>query len=173
MTPQPSCAYARTHTPYIMDTAFPPQLFSLSQHRCSWSVTKAVGYCVTMWARVCENDIWGLEVSGVSMASSFPEPKPLFLGATPVLTDICHITFPGSHTVSGEVQYIWIVCVQAPLHNKCVTFDEITFCHVMYFAMSAQATKVTLYIVSLLNWTVPTDSELLTLGNATCSLLGY
>lgn len=97
MTPQPSSAYAlnRTHThtnvhkhaSYIMDAGRPPQLFSLSQHQSSWCVTAAVGYCVTMRVLVCENEYGMAGFSpisftglGVSMASGFPEPKPLFLG---------------------------------------------------------------------------------------------
>lgn len=90
------CAHTHTftysHTHFIhyghnpsSSAAFPP-----SKKQFCWRVTAAAGYCVTLWVLVCEYEYGvagfspisfaALGVSGVFMASNFPEPKPLFLG---------------------------------------------------------------------------------------------
>lgn len=154
------CTHTHTlrHTSYIMDTAHPPQLFSLSQHQSSWCVTAAVGYCVTMWVLVCENEYGlagfspiscaGLGVSGVSMASGFPEPKPLFLGKLPHLSPLtCAISLSLAHIQIQECEgmsHCKYVCI-------CVTSDKLISCHVVcsFWQVSTSTLKANVSLCNL------------------------
>ena len=117
-----------THTPHTLWTE--PILLSCfpwAKKQSRWCVTAAVGYCVTMRVLVCENEsgvagfspisFAGLGVSGVSMASGFPEPKPLFLGIRlPHLSPLTYaISLSLAHiqTVERVGWCVWIVCVFA------------------------------------------------------------